>query len=76
MIKCRTEMAPRPIEIDLSGPAGNAFVLMKYADELGRSLGWSKEHRDAIHNILKLTNYENLLKTFDEFFGNYVTLYR
>lgn len=76
MIKCRTEMAPRPIEIDLSGPEGNAFVLMKYADELGRSLGWSKEHRDAIIHTMKLSNYENLLKTFDEFFGNYVTLYR
>lgn len=76
MIKSREEMPVRKLEIDLLGPEGNAYVLMKYADELGRSLGWSKEHRDAIVHTMKLSNYENLVQTFDEFFGDYVTIYR
>ena len=76
MIKCRSEMEPRRLEIDLSGPMGNAFALMGYARRLGRELGWSQAHCEAIVKTMKMSNYENLIKTFDEFFGDYVTLYR
>ena len=76
MIKSREEMPPRRLEIDLLGPEGNALVLMGYAKRLGRELGWSQAHCDAIVKTMRMSNYENLIKTFDEFFGDYVTLYR
>lgn len=38
MIKNRHELKGRPIEIDLSGPDGNAYVLMGYARSLAKQI--------------------------------------
>jgi len=76
MIVSREEMPKRPIEIDLSGPDGNAYVLMGYARTLGRQLGFSEEKIEAIIKVMMLTNYDGLLATFDEQFGDYVILYK
>jgi len=76
VIKSREEMPPRRLEVDLQGPGGNAFALMGLARKLGRELGWSQEKCNAIARTMRMSNYENLIKTFDEFFGDYVTLYR
>ena len=43
MIKDRKEIKHRPIEIDLNGPEGNAFVLLGYASRLGKQIyGYDK----------------------------------
>ena len=76
MIVSRDQMPSRPIEIDLSGPDGNAYVLMGYARTLGRQLGFSEEKIKAIIKVMMLTNYDGLLATFDEQFGEYVILYK
>ena len=39
MIKSKNEMPDRGIEIDLTGPDGNAFALMGYASRLAKQLG-------------------------------------
>lgn len=69
-------MPPRGIEIDLTGPDGNAFVLMGYAARLGRQLGYSESRIQAIIKVMTLTTYEGLLHTFDVEFGHLVTMYR
>lgn len=76
MIVSREEMPQRPIEIDLNGPEGNAYVLMGYARTLGRQLGFSEEKIKAIIKVMMFTNYDGLLATFDEQFGDYVILYK
>ena len=76
MIKSKSEMPARPIEIDLTGPDGNAYALMAIARDLGRQLGYSQKRIDAIHKVMMLTNYEGLLHTFDLYFGDYVILYK
>lgn len=76
MIVSRDQMPRRPIEIDLSGPDGNAYALMGYARTLGRQLGFSEEKIKAIIKVMMLTNYDGLLATFDEQFGEYVILYK
>ena len=76
MILSREEMPVRPIEIDLNGPEGNAYVLMGYANRLGRQLGFSQKKIDDIIKVMMLTNYEGLLHTFDLYFGDYVVMYR
>ncbi len=76
MIVSKEEMPKRPIEIDLSGPDGNAYALMGYARGLGRQLGFSEEKIKAIIKVMMLTNYDGLLQTFDEQFGDYVILYK
>ena len=75
MIKDRKEIKHRPIEIDLNGPEGNAFVLLGYASRLGKRL-YGYEQTEAILEEMKMSTYELLLLTFDEYFGDFVILYR
>ena len=63
----------RKMEIDLTGPDGNAFVLMGHARTLARSFG--KDHK-AIIEEMKTSDYENLVAVFDREFGEYVNLLR
>ena len=76
MIKKKSEMKPKPIEIDLTGPEGNAHVLLAYAENLGKQLGYSAFRRQCIRDEMMMADYECLLATFDREFGMLVTLYR
>jgi len=76
MIKSKADMPKREIEIDLTGPEGNAYVLMAYARRWGREMGLSEHKVKCIIDEMKLTDYEGLLYTFDREFGMFVTLYR
>lgn len=59
--------------IDLTGPEGNAYVLMSHAKNFSKQLGYNS---DKIINEMKSSDYENLIKVFDGYFGNYVILER
>lgn len=61
------------VNIDLSGPDGNAFVLMGYAKKFSRQL---KLNDNVIIQEMMAGDYENLLKVFQKHFGDYVTLDR
>ncbi len=61
------------IEIDLTGPQGNAFFLLGTASNLCKQLDFPKEF---ILNEMRSGDYENLIKVFDHYFGSVVTLYR
>jgi hypothetical protein len=67
---------PTPIEIDLTGPDGNAYVLLAIASKLCKKLGYDNDHEERILCEMRLTDYEGLLYTFDREFGLLVTLYR
>lgn len=69
-------MGPTPIEIDLTGPKGNAFYLLSLAQKLSRQLGHDAMHTERILDEMRLTDYEGLLYTFDREFGSLVTLWR
>jgi hypothetical protein len=71
MIKSKKESLG--IEIDLTGPDGNAFVLIGTATKLARQLGLDGK---AIQKEMMAGDYENLIKVFDKNFGSFVTLYR
>ena len=62
-----------PIEIDLTGPDGNAFVLLGKATNLAKQLELDS---DKIVNEMTSGDYDNLLEVFDKYFGSFVTLYR
>jgi hypothetical protein len=61
------------IQIDLTGPDGNAFALMGYAGRFAKQLGLDPK---PIIARMKSGDYENLVSVFDEEFGAYVTLLR
>ena len=59
--------------IDLQGPNGNAFALMGRAVDLLRQL----DRRDEVHAMrtdMMSGDYDNLLRIFEENFGDYVEL--
>ena len=64
---------PKQIIIDLTGPDGNAFALLGYADRFAKQLGL-----DSVTIKAEMMNgdYENLIKVFDEWFGYFVILER
>jgi hypothetical protein len=70
------EEKPGGIEIDLTGPDGNAHVLLAYAARWGRQLGYDKLKIERILEEMRLTDYEGLVFTFDREFGSFVTLWR
>jgi len=59
--------------IDLTGPQGNAFYLMKRAIELSKQLGLNS---DSILKDMKSDDYEHLIQVFDRHFGSFVILER
>ena len=75
-IKKKSEMPRREIEIDLTGPEGNAYVLLAYARRFGKMLGYDHDHIERITDEMTLTDYEGLVYTFNREFGSFVTLWR
>ena len=73
MIRDKSEIEHRGLEIDLTGPNGNASVLLGYASNLSKKL---KKDGKAIREDMTSGDYEHLLEVFDREFGSYVTLYR
>lgn len=71
MIKSKSKT--RGIEIDLTGPQGNAFFLLGTASNLAKQL---ELDGSKIMEEMKSGDYENLLQVFDRHFGSLVTLYR
>jgi len=72
MIKYKKEKTG-PVEIDLTGPDGNAFVLIGYAKRLARQLDLDGK---KIADEMMSGDYENLIDVFEKNFGEFVTLYR
>ncbi len=59
--------------IDLTGPEGNAWALMAYAQDYAKQLNFNgKEILDEMQS----DDYENLVSVFDKYFGDYVILER
>ena len=68
MIKDKQETG---IVIDLTGPDGNAFVLIGKAGSLAKQLGLDNK---LIQAEMMKGDYEHLVNTFDKHFGDFVTL--
>ena len=60
--------------IDLDGSQGNAFVLLGYASQTMKNSGMEKKTQERILNEMKSSDYINLLKVFDKYFGTVYTL--
>tara|TARA_R110000851_G_scaffold333298_1_gene511927 strand:+ start:685 stop:906 length:222 start_codon:yes stop_codon:yes gene_type:complete len=71
-IKSIDEM-PSERSIDLTGPDGNAFVLLGQAKGYARQLDMDF---NLIQKEMTSGDYENLINTFEKYFGSFVTLYR
>ncbi len=61
------------IEIDLTGPDGNAYYILGVAKNLCKQVGVDFK---PIMEEMTSGDYENLIKVFDDNFGSVVTMYR
>lgn len=61
------------IEIDLTGPQGNAFYILGVAQNLCKQVGIDSK---PLLDEMRSGDYENLIKVFDKQFGSVVTMYR
>ena len=61
------------IEIDLTGPQGNAFYILGVAQNLCKQVGIDSK---PILDEMRSGDYENLIEVFDKQFGSVVTMYR
>ena len=72
MIKSK-ESLNRGIEIDLTGPDGNAFAILGLAKRLCKE--FDIPFKPLMEKMIS-GDYENLIKVFDDKFGSFVTMYR
>ena len=71
------EKQPQPeIIIDLTGPDGNAFALMAYANRFAKQLGYTTQQRGDLTTEMMGSDYENVVEVFDKNFGDFVILER
>lgn len=56
------------IEIDLSGPQGNAYALIHLAVRLAKEDGLTQAETDAITTKMTSGDYKNLLTTLEDGF--------
>jgi len=73
MIRKKSPFSARETVIDLTGPDGNAFVLMGYVNSYARQLNLNPK---TILDEMRESDYDNLVAVFDRYFGDYITLLR
>ncbi len=73
MIVKKEDKPEQRIEVDLTGPDGNAFVLMGLAKRWAKDLGLDGE---MIGKEMMMGDYENLLDVIEHYFGDHVIMYR
>lgn len=72
MIKVKEENRG-PLEIDLTGPDGNAWNLIGIASKFARALDLEWE---PIREDMMSSDYEHLLEVMEEHFGDFIIMYR
>lgn len=73
MIVSREKYGNSKPVIDLSGPEGNAFVLMAYAERWSRQLDIEP---GIVAKEMQEGDYDHLLEVFEKYFGKFCILVR
>jgi len=74
-IKSGLELYEPKVRVDLLGPDGNVFVLIKTAMVWGRKRGMSQSDVDALRDEMMSDTYDHAIKVFDREFGDMCDLY-
>ena len=75
MIISKNKKKEKRIEIDLTGPRGNAYFILSVAQDLCKRHR-NKKNWDDIKKRMTSGDYKNLLKVFEAEFGKYVVMYK
>ncbi len=72
----RKKKRDRKITLDLTGPDGNAYVVLGTVSRLMRQLDFTQAAKDAIINDMMSGDYEHLIQTAEKHFGAFIDFYR
>lgn len=72
----KNKESKKTIEIDLTGPEGNAFYILGLAKKLCRDFGMTSQYQSELLDRMRSGDYENLIQEFDNSFGEVVTMYK
>lgn len=64
------------IVLDLTGPQGNAFVVLGTIQRLMKTMKFHPAQIKAIMNEMTSSDYEHLVATADKHFGKYIDFLR
>jgi len=67
----KEDQKPVKLQIDLTGPQGNAYFLLGQVNKFAKQLGLDE---NKIQEEMKASDYENLIQVFDKYFGDFVDL--
>ena len=73
MIVAKENKPTKVIEIDLTGPEGNAFVLLGYAGKWAKQMGLDSK---AIQEEMMSGDYDHLLSVLEKYFGDNIIMYK
>jgi len=73
MIVNKSKKVASKLELNLSGPEGNAFVLIGIAQSWAKRLGLDSK---AISADMMSGDYEHLLSVMEKHFGDHIIMYR
>jgi hypothetical protein len=73
MIVDKKKRVKSKLEIDLSGPEGNAFMLMGMASRWAKQIGLNASEVTA---DMMSGDYEHLLSVMEKHFGDHIIMYR
>ena len=59
------------VVVDLTGPGGNAYALIGLARQFSKLMGLD---RSQVTKEMQAGDYDHLVKVFDHYFGDIVTL--
>lgn len=63
------------VEIDLTGPQGNAYVLLGIAADIHSQLELDVSS-DDVQAEMTSGDYENLINVMEKYYGDYIIMYR
>jgi len=64
------------IVLDLTGPQGNAYVILGTIQRLMKTMKFHEAQIDAIMEEMTSKDYEHLVATAEKHFGKYIDFYR
>jgi hypothetical protein len=69
-----TPIRAQKIKLDLTGPDGNAMVIMATCKSLARQLGWDQEEIQDLLNKQMNGDYTNVIRLADQHFGAFLEM--
>lgn len=72
----KKKVRSRKIELDLTGPEGNAYVVMGTVQGLMKKLGYHEAQIKAVITEMMSKDYEHLIAVAEKHFGPYIDFYR